>query len=294
MKISLGPIQYYWPKDKVLHFYQLAADSNVDAVYLGETVCAKRQELRLKDYVHIAHQLRESGKEVALSTMTLLESPADLRELKKYCDNGEFSIEANDYAAVGILQKRHLPFTAGTALNVYNQESLQQLHKAGMQRWVVPTEMSRDQLKAILNHETTHALRDQLEVELFSLGHIPLAWSARCFTARSENRDKDDCQLCCINYPEGRKVTSQDGREIFVLNGIQTQSGSRYNLINALESMTNLVDIIRISPQTSDTFYWVKAFEQAIAGGAASQLTSNDCEGYWYNIPGIQQVETAN
>ena len=42
--------------------------------------------------------------------MTLLESPADLRELNRYCDNGEFLIEANDMGAVGLLNERGLPF----------------------------------------------------------------------------------------------------------------------------------------------------------------------------------------
>ena len=74
----------------MLDFYRTAAESSLDIIYLGETVCPKRRELRLEDYIAIAHQLREAGKEVVLSSMTLLESPADLRELNRYCDNGEF------------------------------------------------------------------------------------------------------------------------------------------------------------------------------------------------------------
>ena len=125
MKFSLGPILYFWPKAQVMDFYQQAAASEVDVVYLGETVCPKRRELRLPDYLQIAHQLREAGKEVVLSTMTLLESPADLRELRRYCDNGEFLIEANDFGAVGLLQEQGLPFVAGAAINCYNHHSLQ-------------------------------------------------------------------------------------------------------------------------------------------------------------------------
>ncbi len=53
-----------------------------------------------------------------------------------------------------------------------------------------------------------------------------LAYSARCFTARSENRAKDDCETCCQKkYPQGRQVLSQENQQVFVLNGIQTQSG---------------------------------------------------------------------
>lgn len=96
MKFSLGAIQYFWPRDVVMNFYQQAAESSVDIVYLGETVCSKRRELKFDDYLAIAHSLREAGKQVCLSTMTLLEAPSELRELRRYCDQGEFLIEAND------------------------------------------------------------------------------------------------------------------------------------------------------------------------------------------------------
>ncbi len=46
MQFSLGPILYYWPKAEVEAFYQAAADSQADVIYLGETVCAKRRELK--------------------------------------------------------------------------------------------------------------------------------------------------------------------------------------------------------------------------------------------------------
>jgi collagenase-like PrtC family protease len=37
MKLSLGPIQYYWPRDQVIGFYQQIAASPVDIVYLGRS-----------------------------------------------------------------------------------------------------------------------------------------------------------------------------------------------------------------------------------------------------------------
>jgi hypothetical protein len=41
MKISLGPIHYYWSKEDIEQFYRSAEQWPVDIVYLGETVCAK-------------------------------------------------------------------------------------------------------------------------------------------------------------------------------------------------------------------------------------------------------------
>lgn len=289
MQFSLGPVLYFWPKATMQAFYRQAADSAVDVVYLGETVCSKRRELKLDDYLSIAHELREAGKQVCLSTMTLLEAPSELRELKRYCDNGEFLVEANDVGAIRLLREHGLPFIAGAAISVYNQHSVKRLVDMGMQRWVMPVELSRDWLQELLNHDEVQAVRDRFETEVFAFGHMPLAWSARCFTARSENRHKDQCELCCIKYPDGRRVDSQDGQSVFVLNGIQTQSGDRYNLINQVPQMQGLVDLVRLSPQAEGTFDWLEKFRDNSFGAAPVKLPAGDVNGYWLQLAGMVQ-----
>lgn len=288
MKYSLGPLQYFWPKAQVLQFYQEVAASDVDIVYLGETVCSKRRELKFDDYLQLAHMLREAGKQVCLSTMTLLEAPSELREMRRYCDNGEFLVEANDMGAVGLLHEKRLPFVAGSALNVYNHHSLRRLVNMGMQRWLMQVELSGDWLRELLAQDTIQDVRECFETEVFAFGHMPLAWSARCFTARSENRQKDQCELCCIKYPQGRAVLSQDGQEVFVLNGIQTQSGDRYNLVNQLPSMQGSVDVVRLSPEPGGTLQWLEKFKANECGAAPLKLGNNECNGYWLKLAGMQ------
>ncbi len=283
MKYSLGNILYFWPKTDVEAFYQQAKDCDADIIYLGESVCSKRRELKLKDYLAIAKELATTGKQVVLSTMVLLEAPSELNELKRYCDNGDFLVEANDMSAVQVLHQHRMPFVAGSALNIYNHRTLQLLQNQGMVRWCMPVELSRDRLQCIVEQCQQIAIRDKFEVEVHSFGHLPLAYSARCFTARSENRPKDDCKYCCINYPTGRLTKSQEGEALFVLNGIQTMSGDCYNLSNEQQGMTDLVDIMRVSPESEQAFEII----QQLKHKNSIPLADNQSNGYWHQIAGI-------
>ena len=288
MKYSLGPVLYYWSKETLEDFYQQAANSRADVVYLGEAVCSKRRATKVGDWLAMAKGLADSGKQVVISTLALVQASSELNELKRYVDNGEFLLEASDLGVVNLCAERKLPFVAGHALNCYNAVTLRLLLKQGMVRWCMPVELSRDWLVNLLDQCDTLGIRQQFEVEVLSYGHLPLAYSARCFTARSENRAKDECETCCIKYPTGRSMRSQEDQQVFVLNGIQTMSGYIYNLGNELTSMQGLVDVVRLSPMGSETFAMLEAFKANETGGAPLPLASNsDCNGYWRRLPGL-------
>ena len=61
MKLSLGPLLYYWPREDVLAFYDEAASWPVSRIYLGETVCSRRHLLRLSDWLDLAEKLAASA-----------------------------------------------------------------------------------------------------------------------------------------------------------------------------------------------------------------------------------------
>jgi len=96
LQLSLGPVLFYWTRQRYADFYREAADWPVEIITLGETVCSRRRDMKLDDWLGIGRELTQAGKQVVLASQTLIESEADLRDLRKLCDNGDFIVEAND------------------------------------------------------------------------------------------------------------------------------------------------------------------------------------------------------
>ncbi|MCY0914455.1 U32 family peptidase [Massilia antarctica] len=291
MKLALGPVLYYWPRDTVMAFYESMAASPVDIVYLGETVCSRRHELRLPDWLALAAMLADAGKEVVLSTQALLESGSDLTTLRKLTSNGRFAVEANDIGAVHCLDGA-LPFVAGPHLNLYNEDSVALMAQLGARRWVMPLEMGRAALATMLQSRPAG-----LETEVFAYGRMPLAFSARCFTARHRDLGKDDCQFSCLAHPDGLELRTRDADTFLILNGTQIQSHLVYNLLGDMADMEAIgVDVLRISPQARHTDAVVALFDRArrhevdtgqALAALAPLMPAPSCDGYWHGKPGM-------
>ncbi len=296
MRLSLGPISYYWPREQVLDFYAQAARSPADIVYLGEIVCSKRRELSPEDYLALAMDLRDAGKEVILSSLTLLEAASEAGAMKRLCLNGEFTVEANDVSAVQLLSESGQEFVTGPNVNLYNGRSLALMARHGMRRWVLPVELGLDTLRDLQD-----ARPDGVETEVFAFGRLPLAWSARCYTARSLNLPKDKCEFRCIDYPDGRLLQTREGEGFLVLNGIQTQSARTHEVLEQVPQLAALgVDVLRISPQAEHTFRILDLFGEAVRDGYAARLLDElrlllplgPCNGYMAGAPGMDHVDS--
>jgi collagenase-like PrtC family protease len=295
-KLSLGPVPYYWPREILLDFYDHISASPVNIVYLGETVCSKRRVLKKDEWLELAATLQATGKEVVLSTLTLLEADSELGSLKHLCEEQDFLIEANDMAAVQFLSGKR-PFVTGPSINIYNSGTLSVLAGVGLKRWVMPVELSRTTLADLQMKRPAG-----IETEVLAYGRLPLAYSARCFTARAHNLPKDECQFRCLDYPDGLLLSTREDEPFLVLNGTQTQSARTCNLINELDDLLRLgVDVLRISPQRRHTEFILETFKTCLQDTAAVTRADKElqkvmpvgpCNGYWQGNAGMDQTST--
>ena len=292
MKLALGPLLYYWPRERVLSFYRVIAQSTADIVYLGEIVCSRRHEVSFDDWLAIGAELAAAGKEVVLSAQALTESEGDLKIMRRAVANGRWRVEANDWGAARLLSGVE-GWVAGPHLNVYNPQTLAFVADLGATRWVAPPEATRELVAGLCAARPLG-----VEAEMFAHGRMPLAFSARCFTARRFNRQKEDCGYACIEYPDGMALDTREGKPFLAANGIQTQSAGVYCLVEDIQAIGAAgVGILRVSPQSEGTPQVLKLLRETGDGTLSAAEARKTLaalspgalwNGFWHGRPGME------
>ena len=311
LEISVGPLLYWWPRAALMDFYAEVADSPAHHVVLGEVVCSRRNEFKLDDWIALGRDLVRAGKSVILATQALVMSEAELRTLRRIAEQDEFAVEAGDASALRVLAAAHAAnparpaFTIGPHVNVYNRAALAEHAALGAGAWVAPLELSLDAVAAINPPQNpVHGPAGAIESEVFVFGRLPLAFSARCFTARHHRLNKDECDFRCRDDADGLLVASGEGQPFLVLNGIQTQSAAVQALIGHGGALREAgVSRVRLSPCASGFAQVLRLFDaaynqampaaQAREALAALPLPGALVDGFARGRPGLHALEAA-
>ena len=305
IQITVGPVLPYWSRRTLIDFYGAVADSPADTVVLGEVVCSRRHEMKHDDWLALGRELAACGKEVVLASQALLESESDLRDMRRLAAQDEFLVEAGDASALRALAGR--PFVLGPHVNVYSQPALVEHAGLGAIRWVAPVELSLEAIGLVNPPHAPVAGGPQADTpiatEVFAFGRLPLAFSARCFTARHYHLNKDECGFRCIEHPDGLLLATAEGAPFLTLNGIQTQSAAQQCLIGDGAAMRDAgVTRVRLSPVAQRFATVIDRFDRVLnhegdAGAARADLEAISlpgrlADGFAHRRPGLERSWT--
>jgi len=244
MDLTIGPIAFFWTAEQVRGFYQSLAKGPAARVVIGEWVCSKRLPFWQQEIPGAVEVLLAAGKEVALSSLTLITLKRERKQTAALFETG-LQVEIADLGALKHLPEG-APFQVGPTVNVYNEGTLEWLAKKGATRICLPPELPLASV-AVLARAGREA---GVAIEVWGHGRAPLAISGRCYHARLHDRIKDACLFVCGEDPDGREVQTLDGTTFLTINGVQTLGHAHTTVANQIAALREAgVTALRLSPQ---------------------------------------------
>ncbi len=259
-ELTLGPNLFNWAPERWRDFYfRIADEAPVDVVYLGETICSKRAPLFDEHHDAVFERLRNAGKRVIRSTLGETASQVDRRLVNDVCQGVDDIVEANDGSAAYHLRGR--PHWVGPLMNVYNEETVRFLAAKGARNICLPAELPFAAIGVLCGA----AAAEDVTIELQVFGRQSLALSARCYHARAHGRTKDTCRFICENDADGLSLSTLDGKQFLVVNGIQTLSYEYVNLAQEIAALKRAgVFRYRLSPHSCDMVQVAATFRELL------------------------------
>ncbi|WP_294924876.1 U32 family peptidase [uncultured Paracoccus sp.] len=295
MDLTIGPIAFFWPAERVRAFYRMIADAPARRVVIGEWVCSKRLPFWQQEIPGAVEHLLAAGKEVALSSLALITLKRERRLTEDLFALG-LPVEIADLSAL-----RHLPegapFHVGPMVNTYNEGTLEWLAKKGATRICLPPELPLASVAVL-----ARAGRDAgVAVEVWGHGRAPLAISGRCYHARLHDRAKDSCQFVCEEDPDGREVQTLDGDAFLTVNGVQTLGHAHTTVAGQIAELSGAgIAALRLSPQIGDFASIVALYDritrnpvdsaEALAGLRELMPGASLADGFLAGAPGLRRV----
>ncbi len=292
-KLTLGPLLFNWPAERVRTFYdQIAERAPVDTVHLGEVVCPKRTPFLVEALAEAAETLTAAGIEVVWSTLGLIADAKDVAATETLVRATPGLVEINDISALPMLRGR--AHVVGPLVNVYNEGTLGWLASRGATRVCLPPELPRDAIAALATAGT-------VELEIQAFGRMPLALSARCYHARAYGLHKDGCRYVCDRDPDGMPVATLDRQPFLAVNGIQTLSHALLDLSAEAAELAELgIRRFRLSPHDTDMVAIAHIWRDLLDGRTDLARTQRIIEavadfapranGYFHGRPGSELV----
>jgi len=264
MELGLGPILFEWKRDEVLAFYEKVAEMDVDRVYLGEVVCAKKLGLSVRDIEGVADMLTRAGKKVVLSSLAVVSNEKELGLVRALVEL-PYAIEANDMSVFNMVDPKEREVSCGPHITTYNVPSIEFLKGLGVRRVCFPVELPAESVAYNIEHTG-------IEAEVFAWGRAPLAFSWRCYTSRAHGLLKTNCQHNCADYPGGIVIRTMDGEPVFTINGTSILGAATLSLSGETEALEAMgVGALRISPQFEGTGEVVRIFRERLRGGLGAE-----------------------
>ncbi len=151
--------------------------------------------------------------------------------------------------------------------------------RSGATRWVPPVELPVDAIAAATRGRA-------VEAEMFAFGRLPLAMSARCFTARHYGLNRDECEFRCMEHPDGMLLKAQEGEPFLALNGLQTQSAGVQCLLGWRSALVDAgVRRLRLSPVAHRFERVIDVFHRVFNEGADAAAAIEDLTAL--GLPGV-------
>ena len=182
-----------------------------DTIVLGETVCAAPRAARHGRLARARPRVARRRQGRGAGRAGVDRDQADLRLLERQAEQQEFTVEGRRRLGAAAARPAAMPLVLGPHINIYNRGRWPNT-PIGASRWVAPVELSLDALALInppANPVRTPA-SENIATEAWVFGRLPLAFSARCFTARHHRVFRDDCGFRCIADPD-RLLLSSSG-----------------------------------------------------------------------------------